>query len=267
MRFKRLTEQVILVFLIYSAGAPRAGAPLASAQIAPPTSRPVSQYEMIELKAQQADPNNRQSIRDLAHEILVSPHFHHVPDPVSIFLEDKLTDAEIEFRNHNGHAVSETQLVELMSWMADKFRMPSYLRTTAAQVRTLRMRLAIASPLLMGSTLAGQEVKIGGQIRTKMSPLQAMHLLNVLIDQKIANPDYQDPSIDIDTAQRQREEGIRKVSPTGARVVNGKLAWVTSDNNPKRKEILNALSAALDQMSMQDAYDIINHALETLQLD
>lgn len=222
---------------------------------------------MIELKAQQADPNNRQSIQGLAHEIIVSPHIYHVPDPVAIFLEDKLTDAEINFRNNNGHAVSETQLIDLVNWMADRFHMPLYVKTTAAQVRTLRMKLAISSPFLMGSTLTGKEVKKGGHVRTDMSPLQAMHLLNVLVDQKMVNPDYQDPSIDIVTAERQREDELRKASPTNGRVVSGKLAWVAGSINPRTNEVRNKISAEVSAMSMQDAYDIVNQALETLQLD
>jgi hypothetical protein len=223
-------------------------------------SNPQGHYRSIELKAQHANARDRQSIRDLAHEVICSPHFYQFPDPIAGLLENRVTDAEINFRNNTGHGVSEAQLVDLMNWLGDKFRLPSYTRTTAAQVRTLRMKLAIMSPYFMGSTLSGREIAKGGQVRTEMSPLQALHLLNVLADQKVINPDYQDPSLDIVAAERQRDE-------TPGATTSGKLPSVGVVENRKKQEVRNAISAAGSAMSAQDAYDMVNHALETLQLD
>jgi hypothetical protein len=175
-------------------------------------------------------------------------------------LENKLTDAEINFRNNTGHGVSEAQLVDLMNWLGDRFHLPPYTRTTAAQVRTLRMKLAIMSPYFMGSTLSGREIAKGGHVRTEMSPLQALHLLNVLVDQKVINPDYQDPTIDIVAAETQRNK-----TPSAA--TRGKFPSVGVQQNPKKQEVRNAISAAESAMSAQDAYDTVNHALKTLQLD
>ena len=71
-------------------------------------------YKQIELKAQKADPCNRQSIHDLAHEIMVSRHLYQLPDPMATLLEDRLTDSEINFRNNNGAALNlEVQQIHL----------------------------------------------------------------------------------------------------------------------------------------------------------
>ena len=232
-------------------------------------SHPPGHYASIELRARNANVRDRQSIQDLAHAVIAEPHYCRLPDSINELLETKVTDAEINFRDHTGHGVSETQIVDLMNWMGDRFHMPAYTSTTGQQVRSVRMRLAIMAPSLMGNTLSGKEIAKGGHVRTEMSPLQALHLLNVLIDQKIINPDYQDPSVDAVAAERERDKasgaamGNKRVGST----TGGNARSISISTNPKEKEVRDAISAAQSAMTMQDAYDVVNHALKTLQLD
>jgi hypothetical protein len=213
-------------------------------------------YREIESTARLADPDNRTTIHNLAHEVMVCHHVYSVPDPVAGLLEDRLTDAEIRFRNKTGPGVSEEQLVDLLNWMGDKLHLPSYTKTTAAQVTTLRMKLAVLSPTLMGSTLAGKELRRGDHVRPEMSPLQAMHLVLVMADQKIMNENYQDPTIDIPAAEREL-----------AKKAAGASTLLTAHVNPKSREVRNVLSSSISSMSIQDALDVIDHALKALQLD
>ena len=224
-------------------------------------SNPPSRYQSIEIKARQADARNRQSIEELAHEIVVCPHVYSMPDVLSETLESKLADAETNFRNGQGHAVGEQQLVDVLNWMGEKFHLPSYTKTTTAQVRILRMKLAIEAPYLMGSTLAGKELEKGAHVRAELSPVQAMHLLSVMIDQKVLNPDYQDPSTDIVASERQRQEEIRRKG-TGK---GG--AYLTVRTSTKNQEVRNSIDTAAGAMNAQDAFDVMNHVFNTLHLD
>jgi hypothetical protein len=213
-------------------------------------------YREIESKARVADPDNRPTIHDLAHEVVICHHVYSIPDPVASLLEDRLTDAEIRFRNKTGPGVSEEQLVDLMNWLGNKLGLPSYTKTTAAQVRTLRMKLAVLSPALMGSTLGGKELRPRDHVRTELSPLQAMHLLYVMSDQKIMNQDYQDPATDIITAEQGR-----------AKKAGAAPAYLSADANLKEQEVRSALSSAISAMSTQDAFEIVGHSLKALKLD
>lgn len=218
-------------------------------------------YAQIELKSTLADPANPQSIRDLAHEIVAYPHVYPVPPELCGLVEEKLTDAEIRFRTGIGPGVDEAELVTLINWMIDRFRLPAYAKATPQQVRTLRMKLVILSPNLMGNTLSGHDVKLGGHIHSVMSPLQAAHLLSTMFDAKILNPDYQDPSIDILASEREQRKASQHSSYAGRNMA------VASRANPKRQEMREAISASAASMTMQDAYDIINHAFKALHLN
>jgi hypothetical protein len=227
------------------------------------TPNAMNPYSQIELKARQVDPADRKSLHALNHAILTANHVYPIPDAVASSFEDRLTDAEFRFRNKSGHGVSEAQMVDLTNWIVDRMHLPGYMKTTAAQVRTLRMKLTLSSPSLMGNTLTGKEIKRGDHIRTEMSPLQALHLFQVMVDQKILNPDYQDPTIDIVAAEKQRTQEREKAAASQP----GRKAFVIARPNPKGLEIRRALNSTISDLSIQDALAIVNHALSTLSND
>ncbi len=233
MRFKWLILLTLLACALHTA----------LAQTSTTGSKSMSIYHKIELKAQKADPGNRQSIHDLVHEVMVTPHLYQMSDPIASLVEDRLTDSEINFRNNNGHKVNERQVVDLLNWMVERFGLPSYLKTTETQVRTLRMKLLIAAPVLMGYAITGKEIEKGGHIRADMSPVQAMHLLNVMVDQKVMNPDYQDPSIDIASSEQERAKTLQ-LSSSINRVTGTRIASVSANVNPKSTEVRRKLSDA-----------------------
>jgi len=216
---------------------------------------------VLDQKAKQSNVTDRKSIQDLAHQVVTYPHVFGIPDPVSGLLETKLTDAEINFRNNNGHAVSEAELANLLNWMGNKFNLPDYSKTTVAQVRTLRMGSVLASPSFMGTTLSGKEQQHkGDQVRPNLSPLQAMHLLQLMIDQKVLNPIYQDPTIDATEAYKHRRAELSKGAVA-------KLSLVDARTNARGQEIRAKITSNIEQMSPSDAYAIVDHAFKALRLE
>jgi hypothetical protein len=83
----------------------------------------------------------------------------------------------------------------------------------------------------------------------------------VLIDQKLLNPDYQDPSIDLLAVERKRNRSAL------ASQSKPHLATVEKSQLAKRMELNKSISDSSSIMSIQDAYEIVNHALSTLHLD
>jgi len=194
---------------------------------------------------------------------LTANHVYPIPDSVAALFEHHLTQAEFKFWNQSGHGVTESQLVDLMNWTGERMHLPAYMKTTSAQVRTLRMKLALSTPNLMGNTLGGKEIKRGDHIRSEMSPLQALHLFQMMVDRKILDPDYQDPTIDIAAADKRKTKEYQRLAAS----TPGRKAILVGGVNPKGLEIRKALSSAVSNMSMQDALEIVNHALATFSND
>lgn len=223
---------------------------------------PMSPYSQIESKAKLADPSNRQSIQDLAHQVLIQHHVYSIPDSVAGVLEDRLTDAEIRFRNKTGRGVSERQLLDFMNLVAVKLHLPEYAKTTPAQLRNLRMRLSISSPAFMGTGLTDHGLTKGDSINVVMSPLQAMHLFNVMVDQKVLNDLYQDPSIDIVRAEEQRHKERQQKA-----LAQGRKSYVAEARvNPHGLEMLNALAQGANSLSVKDALDIVDEVFTAMSL-
>jgi hypothetical protein len=191
------------------------------------------------------------------------PHLFPVPPPLSDILEDRLSRSETAYRNKLGPGVSEAQLVDLMNSFAVKFRLPDYAKTTPAQIRFLRMGLALQSPAFMGSGLAVQGMRVGDSVSTEMSPLQAMHLFEIMIDQKIINPVFQDPLSDpllLNEERRKKIDELRRASSTttpGFGLLTG---------NTKISEMRSAISTGIESMSISDAYDLLDHTFNTMRL-
>jgi hypothetical protein len=182
-----------------------------------------------------------------------------MPEPVGALVENHLMRAENAYRNNLGPGVSEAQLLHLMNSVATRLKVPEYAKTTPAQLRTLRMRLAVSSPRFMGSRLTAPE----------MSPLQAMHLFGVLVDQKVMNPDYQDPSIDLDKREQEhrqeRRQEIAKLKQSGS-IPQNATHYISATSNPKHAEMIRSISAGAEALSLEDAYNLVDQTLTDLKL-
>lgn len=216
----------------------------------------------LEEFARNAGADQPQSIADLAHAVTIYRHLYNLPPALSTLLENKLTRSEQAYRNGLGHGVSEEQIVSFMNHLRRKLNLPTYLETTPVQVRNLRMRLATKSPYLMGSGLTSHRLRKGQTVDSTLSPLQAMHLINVMIDQKVLNDAYQDSSIDIHKFEHEREKEHRR-----ALAANGGKAAATARTNPRAHEIRSAIAKGVEALSISDASGIVNDAFTTIGLN
>jgi hypothetical protein len=225
------------------------------------TVRTPRRYQNIEIMARAAASSDREAVRSLTHVVVVCPHFFASPVSLDGSLENKLSDAELNYRNKGIPGVSEAAIVDLLNHISDKLGVPLYLRTTVAQVRHLRMRLALESPAFMGSGLSSERLEKGRTINASMSPLQAAHLLAVMIDQKVGNPDYQDPTVDLSKSEAVRAAFLRRNSLAAG---NTSKHLVMATSNPKRAEVHNAIARGINSLSLDDSYELIRGTLKTL---
>jgi hypothetical protein len=226
-------------------------------------SKMTSPYKQLETAASQARLEEPESISNLTDAVIGSPHFFQLPDPLITALKIELTKAENGYRRNENRGVSEAQLADLLNLVGKRLKVPDYARTTPHQVRALRMNLAIASPRFMGIGLSRQGMKIGESIETTLSPLQAAHLFCVMIDQKLTNEDFQDPSIDLSKRSRERNQDLEVMKRRGQ--ASGD-ALVMHRHNPKNAEMRAAIATGIESMSIQDSLELLDNMFTSIKL-
>jgi len=215
-------------------------------------------YEALETAASKADAQDRNSVVALTEEVFKVPHYSdYMPAALQTTVKNRLVEAEMFHRQGARPGVSEEAIVQAVNTVAERFGLPEYAKTNASQVRYLRMHMAMASPIFMGAGMTRPNARIGDQINTTMSPAQAIHLIQVLADQKYSNPTYQVSPADWDPKNiRPPFEDSSGTPPSGS-----SLRFV---QNPQSDEISNLISKASSGLSIADGQDLIEQSLRTL---
>jgi len=230
----------------------------------------VSPHQALDAKAHLLKNSDPESIRAFTDEIFNFPRaFPRMPETMENEVKDRLARAELEYRQGRKQGVHERDIVELVNSMADKLGAPSYAKTSLPQVRVLRMRLALASPAFMGTGLSHQHMNVGESVNESMSPLQAVHLLNTLIDQKFINPEYQlEPGewekthLERSIKTIQQAQVLQASDQPGNRPPKASVHVIS-----RKRDIHEALSKGISSLSLPDAMNLIDQAFATLKID
>jgi len=210
------------------------------------------------------------SLQGLADAVFSFPRaLPRAPEAIEHVIKDRLVRAEIAYRNGAQQGVRERDIVTLFNLVTSKLGLPSYGKTSAQQVRTLRMQLALSSPALMASGLAHENMKIGESVAEIMSPLQAAHLINSLLDQKIINPEYQIDPAEWDMSHS--PAAMAKVQQMQQEQASGQ-----EDNKPqkaeirvfhKRREIYNSLVQTGATLRFVEAMGLVDQVFTILKIE
>ena len=96
--------------------------------------------------------------------------------------------------------------------------------------------------------------------KTDLSPAQAAHILLVLVDQKIMNPDYQLPPEEWEKTQYQT--AMDKMLKYKELRESGRLkTTVTADlqvSSPSSRDLRSQIYDAVSQMSLTEGLDLVN---------
>jgi len=145
-------------------------------------------YKRLDEAGVAAQPNDEPSVRTLLDEVFNFPSYLQVPPGIDIMVKERLLRAELAHRNGHSQGVEEQSIADALNMVADKLGTPAEAKTSAKQIRYLRMHLLLGEPNFMGMGLA-RPVNIGGSIKSTMSPFQAAHLIMVLVNQKFGGDD------------------------------------------------------------------------------
>jgi hypothetical protein len=216
-------------------------------------------------------PDDEQSVRSLADGVLSFPRpYPRLDAQIEELIKSRLAQAEIKYRHGSEHGVQEADIVALLNEFADKLQLPPYAKTSISQLRVLRMRLALAEPKFMGLGLARQDSKVGDSLNTEMSPLQGLHLIETLIDQKVGNPEFQVSPGDWDKNLRNSilpsPSGLLGKGPQSVVADSTITGRLYLQHSPRMREMYNTLQRNLSSMNSFEALQLLDHACVVLKI-
>ena len=152
-------------------------------------------YQAIENAASATQKvGDAKTVRELVERLFADPSIYRMPEVMAAVVKQRLIDAQIAYLDRKASGVIEGAVVDAMNALATTFDAPDYAMVSTLQLRFLRNRMASGMPVFMGSV---PEAK-ADEPNSPMSPLQAMFLMSVLINQQRLNPDDQVPPVEWD---------------------------------------------------------------------
>jgi len=176
--------------------------------------------EQAAIKANQR--KDTDSVHALADEVFSfsGVSLARLPGIAEVPLKATLEKAEFEYRHGKSKGVNEDDLIAFHNEIVTKLGAPDYAKIDRYQFDATRLSLAKYEPSFLG-----KDAPNGQEINRNMSPLQAAHILQWIVEQKLVNPYYQVPpgvrfpKFDRSNLQQQPDQGFFRAvqkSPLGA---------------------------------------------------
>jgi hypothetical protein len=157
-----------------------------------------SSIDTLEDAARAAQSGDAAAVRVLTDTVMNQLPLRFHP---SLNLNDRLFDAELQYRQQKRPGVSVEQVVSALNQLATDEKLPAYVKTNANQVRTYRMMMAKAYPLFAS---APQRANVSD---LSVSPSAATFLILHLLQLKLIAPEYQtDPDTWVRETEKKRKE-------------------------------------------------------------
>jgi hypothetical protein len=141
--------------------------------------------QRVNEKAKGARSGDVNQLSELADEVFLGSVLDRTPVGTSI--KEHVLKAERLYREGKHEPIHEKNIVELVNHLAQSLNAPDYARTSASQVRLLRLALITQTPALVGADAINSSDSVSGS----MSPLEAAFVALTLMNQKMHNPAFQ----------------------------------------------------------------------------
>jgi hypothetical protein len=258
---------LIVAFLLAAFG------PLFAQDQPPQAPQPVnkygSPYQAIENAASDMNPRDADSLRAVAEAIFNFPLTYRMPDVMAAVVKQRLIDAQKAYLDGKTPGIVDGAVVDAINALATAFEAPDYGRTSLLQVQFFRSSLAAGMPIFLHSA---PDTK-ADEPNPPMSPLQAIFVMGLLIDQKLTNPDYQVAPAEWDSdsyprllAQfQQRRELQRRIEAGEVKVqTNGELRSRVVMGPPYDQALLTLVRKGVLAMSVADGLKLFNETFARL---
>ena len=146
---------------------------------------PTTEIEDAASGMKAGDPDSVRAVVEVMFEV---PGMYRMPDMMAAVVKQRIIDAQTAYLGGKNTGVTDGALVDAINMLATTFQTPDYGMVSLLQVQFVRGRLASTMPILFKPVKP--DLKIG-EPNVPMSPMQAIFVISVLIDQKIQNGDFQ----------------------------------------------------------------------------
>jgi hypothetical protein len=148
----------------------------------------------INEKATLLNTGDQTQVREVADEVFKAFDLDQVPDEVISETRDRLIAAEVRYRAGQGKPISEFGVVRMVNMLADSLGAPAYAKTNVFEVRRMEMNFIPWLGKFMSQKAAHNNTdvkRVGASFNPTMSPLEAVTIAGLLIQQKRFNPGFQ----------------------------------------------------------------------------
>src|SRR5262245_42870885 len=214
-----------------------------------------AQIDTLENAASAAQSGDAKAIRALTDTVIndVPLSFHP-----SVDLNDRLFQAEIQYRQHTQSGVSVETLASALNQLATDLKLPAYVKTNVNQVRTYRMTLARVYPMFLSPlTQTTNQLPY-----TVVSPSAAMFLLVHLLNIKMTDPSSQiDPDAWVRDVEARRKDAA--THPPSRSIV-----FTVAKPSPKEQAIVRQCEAFAREIATNSGRTVrpVEAMLKTLGL-
>jgi len=208
-------------------------------------------------KAAMLNTADETQVRDFAEEVFKAFGLDEAPLEITESVKDRLVRAELNYRSGRGKPISEFGVVRMVNMLADKLGAPAYAKTNVFEVRRLEMNfLPFLSKLIGNKPVGGpsEPKPVGSSINPTLSPLEAITIAGLLIQQKRFSPEYQ-----MTQDEWIANQGGKRHSKNFA------SSWASKTKDDKRGDKLDeAIRRGTDALSVTELLGLPHLALDKL---
>lgn len=216
-------------------------------------------------------PGDKDSIRAVVEAMFKTPLIlgvrrFQMPEVMAAVVKQRLIDAQVAYFNGKNLGVTDGAVVDALNALAAAFETPDYGRVSLLQVQFVRGRLADLVPTLFK--------QVNPDFDVPMSPLEAMYLMAVVIQQKIENAAYQVPPAEWDRdvypraieQDRAMKELRRRIASGEVQVQKKYTAVIGQPSNAGASNgtLMLVLQRRIEAMSVMDGLKLFNETFARL---
>ena len=209
------------------------------------------------------------SVRAVVEAMFEVPGMYRMPDMMAAVVKQRIIDAQTAYLGGKATGVTDGAVVDAINMLVTTFQTPEYGMVSLLEVQFVRGRLASTMPMLFRPV--NPDLKIG-EPNVPMSPVQALFVMSVLIDQKIQNGGFQLSPTEWDRdvyprameQERSRQELKRRIESGEVQVqprfeLRGSLGISRA-----RLDLLRILQQRILAMSVADGLKLFNETFARL---
>jgi hypothetical protein len=212
------------------------------------------------LNSQAKNANDEASATRLASTI--RQQFPWVPTEEWSAIQGRLVRAELRYRAGERRGVAEGQVLAALNHLSAALKLPAYASSSRKQVHYVRVASNAIVPELVKLNEGKQDDPDAG-----LSPLGAVYVALVLVEQKLNNPDFQIAPDEWDAKEYQRRMDAWQARRNGQPPPPAGPHSRFEPSSPQAGDLRRTIRDSLSSMDAAERDDLIPNFLSTLGLD